>query len=150
MNYEYKYMKYKIKYNELKNSMIGGTKKIYNLDENTINKIRLLLSNKQIDSEIPRAFDSLKVYALKRDKYTNDILKKYDIEILDEENDISLISFDKMVKSDGSAYTIYGAFYKNAIKTDVKQPIKNNYKKYSLLKNLTNYRYKINDLKLMR
>ena len=85
-------------------------------------------------------------YALKRDKYTNDILKNNNIEILDEENDISLIHFNKMVKSDGMAYTVYGAFYKNAIKTDIKYPIKNNYNKYGLLTKLTNHRYKIKDL----
>ena len=88
----------------------------------------------------------MSMYALKRDKYTNDILKKYDIEIMDEENDISLIPFDKLVKSDNSAYTVYGAFYKNSIKTDVKHPIKNNYKKYGILTKLTNHRYKLKDL----
>lgn len=59
-------------------------------------------------------------YSLKRDEYTKNLAIKYKIEVMDEENDLSLISFDKMIKTDGSAYTVFGAFYKNAIKTHVK------------------------------
>jgi deoxyribodipyrimidine photo-lyase len=87
-------------------------------------------------------------YALKRDGYTKNLAIKYKIEVMDEENDLSLISFDKMIKTDKTAYTVFGAFYKNAIKTHVKNPIKNNFKKYMLLKNIR-YNYKIRDLKYL-
>lgn len=85
-------------------------------------------------------------YSLKRDDITNELALKYNINIMDEENDLSLISFNNMIKTNESAYTVFGAFYKNAIKTDVKYPIKNNFNKYSKIKNFNKYVYKIKDL----
>jgi len=84
-------------------------------------------------------------YALYRDSQINKLAKKYDIEVIDEENDLSLIPFDKMLKQDNSAYTVFGAFYKNAIHTRVSTPIKNNFNKYMTLKNLK-YNYNVKDL----
>ena len=84
-------------------------------------------------------------YALHRDSNINKLAKKHNIKVIDEENDITLISFDKMLKSDKSAYTVFGAFYKNSIHTHVNAPIKNNFKNYSVLKNIK-FQYNIKDL----
>jgi len=84
-------------------------------------------------------------YALFRDSYIIKLAKKYDIEVIDEENDLTLVPFDKLVKNDNSAYTVFGAFYKNAIHTKVNIPIKNNFKNYITLKN-SKHQYNIKDL----
>lgn len=85
-------------------------------------------------------------YSLIRDSNINKLSKKYDIDVIDEENDITLISFDNMIKSDGTAYMVFGAFYKNAIHTRVNLPMKNNFKHYVTFKN-SKYHYNIKDLK---
>lgn len=87
-------------------------------------------------------------YALIRDSNINKLAKKYDIEVIEEENDITLIPFENMVKGNGTAYMVYGAFYKNAIHTHINLPIKNNFKNYaskSILKNIK-FQYNIKDL----
>lgn len=74
-------------------------------------------------------------YAIKRDLEIIKLLNKYKINFLTIEHDHTLIPFSNMIKSDGSAYMVYGSFYKNAIKTSVKKPIKltfNNFIKLSL------------------
>lgn len=84
-------------------------------------------------------------YALNRDSNIVKLIKKYNIEVLEEENDLSLIPFDKMTKTDGLAYTVFGAFYKNAIHTRVDAPIKNNFKNYINFKKVK-YQYDIKNL----
>jgi deoxyribodipyrimidine photo-lyase len=84
-------------------------------------------------------------YALKRDFDIINICKNFDIEIITIEHDHTLISFNKMIKSNGLAYMVYGSFYKNAIKTKVNDPIKNNFKNYIKLNNL-DYSYNIKDI----
>lgn len=73
-------------------------------------------------------------YALKRDLQIKDLCKNLNINTLTIEHDHTLIPFDNMIKSDGKAYMVYGAFYKNAIKTKVKEPINNKFKNFINLK----------------
>ena len=86
-------------------------------------------------------------YAIKRDFEIQQLLKYYDIELINCDHDHTLIPFEKMIKKDKSAYMVYGSFYKNAIKTKVNNPIKNNFKKYLKNDNLDVYRISINDFK---
>ena len=58
------------------------------------------------------------------------LAKKYNIEVLTEENDITLIPINKLIKQDNTAYMVYGSFYKNAIKTKVNQDIKIKYNNF--------------------
>ncbi len=86
-------------------------------------------------------------YAIKRDFEINQLLKYYDIEVITCEHDHTLMPFNKMIKKDNTAYMVYGSFYKNAIKTKVNNPIKNNFKKYIKNDNLDFNRITINDFK---
>lgn len=69
-------------------------------------------------------------YAIKRDSLIINLLNKYKVNSLTIEHDHTLIPFNKMIKLNGTAYVVYGSFYKNAIKTSVNKPINNNFKKY--------------------
>lgn len=85
-------------------------------------------------------------YSLLRDKNINDITKKYkNASLMIEYNDITLIPFDKLTRINGTAYMVYGAFYKNAIKTKVKNIENTNFKKYIKLDNIK-YEYDIKKL----
>jgi deoxyribodipyrimidine photo-lyase len=75
-------------------------------------------------------------YAIKRDSEIIKLAKKYNIELINIEHDHTLIPFNKMIKSDGFAYMVFGSFYKNAIKTKVNNPIKNNFKNYVKIQTL--------------
>ena len=86
-------------------------------------------------------------YAVKRDYEIQQLLKYYDINVVNCDHDHTLIPFEKMIKKDNSAYMVYGSFYKNVIKTKVNNPIKNNFKKYSKNDNLDFNRISINDFK---
>jgi deoxyribodipyrimidine photo-lyase len=77
-------------------------------------------------------------YALYRDSLIKKLCSLYNIEQLIIEHDHTLIPFSKMIKSDGFAYMVFGSFYKNAIKTKVNNPIKNNFKNYIKIQNLDN------------
>jgi deoxyribodipyrimidine photo-lyase len=66
-------------------------------------------------------------YALERDAQILNLLEKYNIISSTIEHDHTLIPFFNMIKSDGTAYIVYGSFYKNAIKTNVNKPIKLNF-----------------------
>lgn len=85
-------------------------------------------------------------YALIRDEKINNLAKKNNIEILTEENDISLIPINKLIKQDNSAYLVFGSFYKNAIKTKVNVDIKNKFHNYIKLPNIKNITYKFENL----
>jgi deoxyribodipyrimidine photo-lyase len=84
-------------------------------------------------------------YAIKRDNEIIKLLKYNKIEYVNVEHDHTLIPFENMIKSNNSAYMVYGAFYKNAIKTKVNNPINNNFKKYIKNDNLDFNRITINE-----
>lgn len=84
-------------------------------------------------------------YAIKRDSEINKLAKKYNIELINIEHDHTLISFDKMIKKDELAYMVFGAFYKNAIKTKVNTPIKCRFNKFINIK-LIDFNFNIKNL----
>jgi deoxyribodipyrimidine photo-lyase len=86
-------------------------------------------------------------YAIKRDNEIIKLLKYNKIELITCDHDDTLIPFENMIKSKNIAYKVFGAFYKNAIKTKVNNPIKNNFKKYIKNNNLNFNRIAINDFK---
>lgn len=70
-------------------------------------------------------------YALERDNLIVKVCNKYNISVINEPNDITLIPINKLTKNNkNEAYINYGAFYKNAIKNDVNQIIKNKFTNY--------------------
>lgn len=69
-------------------------------------------------------------YAIKRDDEIRNLLKKQNIELITCDHDHTLVPFNNMIKENGSAYMIYGSFYKNAIKTKVNNSIRNLFKGY--------------------
>jgi deoxyribodipyrimidine photo-lyase len=86
-------------------------------------------------------------YALERDNKINNLIKKFkNINLLNEENDITLVPFNNLIKSNNSAYMVFGAFYKNAIKTKVNNSIKNNFKNYIKLDTIDKISFNINNL----
>jgi deoxyribodipyrimidine photo-lyase len=86
-------------------------------------------------------------YALDRDNKINNIIKKFkNVNLLTEENDITLVSFNNLIKSNNSAYMVFGAFYKNAIKTKVNNVIKNKFKNYIKLDIINKFSFNINNL----
>lgn len=110
-----------------------------------LNKLINILSKKYDEIIIGYNADYTK-YALTRDNEINNIIKKYDnVKLLIEENDINLVPFKYLIKQDNSAYMVFGAFYKNAIKTQVNNIIVNNFKNYIKLDNINN-EYNINNL----
>jgi len=111
-----------------------------------LNKIINTIYNNYDEIIISYNMDYTK-YALLRDNEINNIIEKYNkIKLLKEENDISLIPFPNMIKSDNTPYMVFGAFYKNAIKINVNNIIQNKFKKYIKLDNITNISYNINKL----
>ncbi len=86
-------------------------------------------------------------YAIKRDFEIKQLLKYYDIDVVNCDHDHTLIQFQNMIKKNDSAYMVYGSFYKNAINTKVNNPIKNNFKKYIKNDNLDFNRIAVNDFK---
>ena len=83
-------------------------------------------------------------YALERDNKINNLINKFkNIKILNEENDITLVPFNQLIKSNNSAYMVFGAFYKNAIKTKVNNTIKNNFKNYIKLENISKLKVQV-------
>jgi len=86
-------------------------------------------------------------YALERDNKINNLINKFkNIKIINEENDITLVPFNQLIKSNNSAYMVFGAFYKNAIKTKVNNTIKNNFKNYIKLENISKLSFNIDNL----
>lgn len=85
-------------------------------------------------------------YALKRDKLIDNICSKHDVHNMKIYDDYCLMSFDKLVKSDGSAFRQFGAFYKHAIVSDVNKPIKSTFKNYLGNKFRIVSEYKVNEL----
>lgn len=71
-------------------------------------------------------------YSIQRDQLLISICNKYNVAIINdnEHSDYCLIPWTSMMTKDGNGYKQYGAFYKNALKTDVVEPIdyKNKYK----------------------
>ena len=84
-------------------------------------------------------------YAIKRDSQIIELLNKYQINLITVEHDHTLIPFEKMIKSDGTAYMVYGSFYKNAIKTKVNNVITNKFSNYIKNEDLDFNRILIND-----
>ncbi len=113
----------------------------------TENIIEYLISklNKKYELIIGFNLDYTK-YALKRDEKIKNICKIKNIELINIEHDLTLIPFNKMINNKNTAYMVYGAFYKNAIKTKVNNPKNNNFKKYIIISDLK-YIIKINNLK---
>jgi len=84
-------------------------------------------------------------YAIKRDNEIIKLLNSNKIELITVEHDHTLIPFEKMIKSDSTAYMVYGSFYKNAIKTKVNNPIINKFSKYIKHNDLDFNKISIND-----
>lgn len=61
-------------------------------------------------------------YSLQRDNQILAWCKQQDIETIVDYNDQTLADMKTMIKQDGSPYMVYGAFYKNAIKTNPTRP----------------------------
>ena len=115
---------------------------------NYIEVLSILLEylNKKYDNLIIGYNCDYTKYALLRDNKINDLAKKYNIEVLTEENDITLIPINKLIKQDNTAYMVYGSFYKNAIKTKVNQDIKIKYNNFIKLSDINKISYKIDNL----
>jgi deoxyribodipyrimidine photo-lyase len=84
-------------------------------------------------------------YAIKRDSEIIKLSKKYNVELVNIEHDHTLIPLDKMIKKDGLAYMVFGAFYKNSIKTKVNKPIKFEFYEFIIIK-LIDFNYNIQNL----
>lgn len=84
-------------------------------------------------------------YAIKRDSQIITLLNRYKISLVTTDHDHTLIPFEKMIKSDGTAYMVYGSFYKNSIKTKVNNPIFNKFSKYIKNDDLDFNKITIND-----
>lgn len=69
-------------------------------------------------------------YALMRDEKMKIVCKKNNIEVLETHTDYTLVPFENLLKGNGDAFKQYGAFYKNAKKTNVNKSIKNNFNNY--------------------
>jgi deoxyribodipyrimidine photo-lyase len=69
-------------------------------------------------------------YSIQRDNLLNEIANKYDCSNINdiEHSDYCLIPWKNMLNLNNSGYKQYGAYYKNALKTKVVEPI--NYKKH--------------------
>lgn len=67
-------------------------------------------------------------YAELRDNNINNICKTYDVHIIIYENDYILTPY--ILNKNNTAYKHYSAYYKNALKHKINEPIKNNFKKY--------------------
>ena len=76
-------------------------------------------------------------YSIKRDKLLNDYASNHDIAIINdiEMSDYCLIPWINMVKDtdDYTSYKQYGAYYKNALKTKVVEPLKYKLEEYNKL-----------------
>jgi len=84
---------------------------------------------KKYDDDIVFAYNrDFSKYSLERDQLLINICNKYKINIIDdnEHSDYCLISWSNMLTKDKNGYKQYGAFYKNALKTNVTEPV--NYK----------------------
>lgn len=67
-------------------------------------------------------------YSLKRDKKIVQVCKKYEVPCVVRNDDLTLLPPEEMLKSDGEEYTVFSAFYKNAIKKKVPKPERANTK----------------------
>jgi deoxyribodipyrimidine photo-lyase len=133
------------------NNQLNGKLQLFKGDPPIIIKNLIkYLNNKYDNITISFNLDYTK-YALKRDSDIINICNSYNIELITIEHDHTLIPFNKMLKSNGLAYMVYGSFYKNAIKTKVNEPIKllfNNFIKITDLKLFeSNIIKNINDIK---
>lgn len=70
-------------------------------------------------------------YAIARDSELEDICKHYNASVLVIHTDLTLIPFEQMLKSDGTAFKQYGAFFKNATKHKPTQSTKNKHTNYA-------------------
>lgn len=131
---------------QLKNKLLlfkGDPIKILEKLIKILNK-ELIIKNKYDSIFIGFNLDYTK-YAIKRDGLLLKLCSDYKINYITIEHDHTLIPFNNMIKSNNSAYMVYGSFYKNAIKTKVNLPIKNKFKNYINLSKI-DFDYKISQL----
>lgn len=146
------------KYYRSNNAIQFMCESLLDLNEQLNGKLQLFKGNpiliiKNIIKYLKPKYDEITIsfnldytkYALKRDSEIINLCKDFKINILTIEYDLTLIPFNKMIKSDGSAYMVFGSFYKNSIKTKVNNPIKNNFKNYIKINNLE-YSYNIRNI----
>lgn len=69
-------------------------------------------------------------YAISRDQEMRDVCQHYKATVVETHTDYTLVPFEKLIKSDGTAFKQYGAFYKNAVKTPPTKSVKNKYHNY--------------------
>ena len=96
-----------------------------NILERIINILKLKYNNIYVGFNL-----DFSKYSLKRDQEIELLLQKNNVNIITSDNDQSLLPLDKLIKKDGNAYMVYGAFYKNALLSKVNNPIRNSYKNY--------------------
>lgn len=114
---------------DLHNELIKHNSKLYIYFGNTSIIIELIiktLNNYYDNNNIILSYNvDYSQYALKRDKMIDNIVSKYNIKIIKNYDDCTLISFDKMKKKDGNfGFKQFGAFYKNVVKQKINKPIK--------------------------
>jgi deoxyribodipyrimidine photo-lyase len=63
-------------------------------------------------------------YSDKRDTSIKIICKKLNVQVIESNSDFTLRPIEELLKSDGTAFKQFGAFYKNSIQTDPLKPIK--------------------------
>jgi deoxyribodipyrimidine photo-lyase len=84
-------------------------------------------------------------YALLRDKSIIKLCKKHKIDVITEENDITLIKIEDLLKSNKEPYMMYSSFYKNAILSNVNKPKEFSFTKFIKLQKIKKYIYNISD-----
>lgn len=89
-------------------------------------------------------------YSIKRDNEINKYCIDNNIKLLINDNDLTLISFEKMLKNNKTVYKQYGAFYKNALLYKVNKPMTNNYKYYFSNKVVIKIKNIINNLNYLQ
>jgi deoxyribodipyrimidine photo-lyase len=70
-------------------------------------------------------------YSLARDAEMKKACAEYGAQVLETDTDLTLVHPTKLVKADGTAFKQYGAFYKNAVKTEPSASTKNKYSHYA-------------------
>lgn len=103
---------------------------LYGSPENVIYTIIQQLKTKYDSIYLAMNLDYTK-YALERDTAIKKVCDSHKVSLIVNDHDHTLISFERMIKKDNTAYLVYNAFYENAKKTKVATPI--TLKKYSFI-----------------
>ncbi len=117
---------------------------LYNKPHKCIEFIIKLLQSKYNDHIIFAYNKDFSKYSLERDQLLTNICNKYNVSTINdnEHSDYCLIPWNNMTK-DNTGYKQFGAFYKNALKTKITEPVnyQNKYK-YFITSNLFNKNFK--------